>query len=76
MESRTLVAGPYRQRTPASLRNRVQDFRPRSATRHARRYTLGIGPQCGFASTAAGNPLAEADERAKLGLVVAAARAI
>jgi 5-methyltetrahydropteroyltriglutamate--homocysteine methyltransferase len=36
----------------------------------------GIGPQCGFASTAAGNPLSEADERAKLGLVVAAARAI
>jgi methionine synthase II (cobalamin-independent) len=37
---------------------------------------LGIGPQCGFASTAAGNPLTEADERAKLGLVVAAARSI
>ena len=37
---------------------------------------LGIGPQCGFASTAAGNPLTEADERAKLRLVVAAARAI
>jgi 5-methyltetrahydropteroyltriglutamate--homocysteine methyltransferase len=36
----------------------------------------GIGPQCGFASTAAGNPLSEADERAKLGLVVAAAPAI
>ena len=37
---------------------------------------LGIGPQCGFASTAAGNPLTEADEVAKLRLVVAAARAI
>jgi 5-methyltetrahydropteroyltriglutamate--homocysteine methyltransferase len=37
---------------------------------------LGIGPQCGFASTAAGNPLTEADEAAKLRLVVAAARAI
>ena len=37
---------------------------------------LGIGPQCGFASTAAGNPLTEADERAKLRLVVEAARAI
>jgi len=34
---------------------------------------LGLGPQCGFASTAAGNPLSEADERAKLGLVVEAA---
>jgi 5-methyltetrahydropteroyltriglutamate--homocysteine methyltransferase len=37
---------------------------------------LGLGPQCGFASTAAGNPLTEADERAKLSLIVEAARAI
>ena len=37
---------------------------------------LGIGPQCGFASTAAGNPLTEADQRAKLRLVADAARAI
>ena len=37
---------------------------------------LAIGPQCGFASSAAGNPLTEADERAKLRLVVEAARAI
>ena len=35
---------------------------------------LGIGPQCGFASTAAGNPLTEADERAKLRLLVDTAR--
>jgi 5-methyltetrahydropteroyltriglutamate--homocysteine methyltransferase len=37
---------------------------------------LGISPQCGFASTAAGNALTEADQRAKLGLAVSAARAI
>jgi 5-methyltetrahydropteroyltriglutamate--homocysteine methyltransferase len=37
---------------------------------------LGIGPQCGFASTAAGNPLGEDDQRAKLRLIVQAARAI
>lgn len=37
---------------------------------------LGIGPQCGFASTAAGNDLSEADETAKLRLAVLAARAI
>jgi 5-methyltetrahydropteroyltriglutamate--homocysteine methyltransferase len=36
----------------------------------------GIGPQCGFASTAAGNPLTEDDERAKLGLLVQAADAL
>jgi len=37
---------------------------------------LAIGPQCGFASTAAGNPLSEADQRAKLALAVRAAAEI
>jgi len=37
---------------------------------------LGVGPQCGFASTAAGNPLTETQERAKLRLLVDTARAI
>jgi 5-methyltetrahydropteroyltriglutamate--homocysteine methyltransferase len=37
---------------------------------------LAISPQCGFASTVAGNPLSEADERAKLRLVVQAAQKI
>jgi 5-methyltetrahydropteroyltriglutamate--homocysteine methyltransferase len=37
---------------------------------------LAISPQCGFASTMGGNPLTEADERAKLKLCVDTARAI
>jgi 5-methyltetrahydropteroyltriglutamate--homocysteine methyltransferase len=37
---------------------------------------LAISPQCGFASTIGGNPLTEADERAKLRLCVDAAREI
>jgi 5-methyltetrahydropteroyltriglutamate--homocysteine methyltransferase len=41
---------------------------------HATRYVplerLGLSPQCGFASTAAGNPLSEDDEKRKLALVV------
>lgn len=37
---------------------------------------LAISPQCGFASTVAGNPVTEADERAKLALVVKAAETI
>jgi 5-methyltetrahydropteroyltriglutamate--homocysteine methyltransferase len=36
----------------------------------------GIGPQCGFASTARGNPLSEEDELAKLSLLVEASRAL
>jgi 5-methyltetrahydropteroyltriglutamate--homocysteine methyltransferase len=37
---------------------------------------LAISPQCGFASTMGGNPVTEADERAKLRLCVDAGRAI
>ena len=37
---------------------------------------LAISPQCGFASTIGGNPVTEADERAKLRLCVEAGRAI
>jgi 5-methyltetrahydropteroyltriglutamate--homocysteine methyltransferase len=36
----------------------------------------GISPQCGFASTMGGNPVTEADQRAKLRLCVDAARRI
>ena len=37
---------------------------------------LAISPQCGFASTMGGNPVTEADQRAKLRLCVEAAHAI
>ena len=37
---------------------------------------LAISPQCGFASTMGGNPVTEADERAKLKLCVDAAKEI
>jgi 5-methyltetrahydropteroyltriglutamate--homocysteine methyltransferase len=46
------------------------------ATRYIDLDRLAISPQCGFASTVAGNPLTEDDERAKLALVVKAANAI
>jgi 5-methyltetrahydropteroyltriglutamate--homocysteine methyltransferase len=37
---------------------------------------LAVSPQCGFASTVAGNPITEADERAKLRRVVETAHAV
>ena len=46
------------------------------ATRYIDLDQLAISPQCGFASTVAGNPVSEADERAKLALVVNAAMTI
>jgi 5-methyltetrahydropteroyltriglutamate--homocysteine methyltransferase len=46
------------------------------AARYVDGARLAISPQCGFASTMGGNPVTEADERAKLKLCVDAARAI
>ncbi len=60
-----------RLETLDELRRRTDE-----ATKYIDLNRLGIGPQCGFASTAAGNSLTEDDERAKLRLVVEASRAI
>jgi 5-methyltetrahydropteroyltriglutamate--homocysteine methyltransferase len=54
-----------------ALRRRVDE-----AARHIDADRLALSPQCGFASTVAGNPVSEDDMRAKLALVVEAARAI
>jgi len=54
-----------------SLQRRVAD-----AAKYVDLDRLAISPQCGFASTVAGNPLSEADERAKLRLVVEMAAAV
>src|ERR1700738_4456695 len=71
-----IVLGLISSKTPSlegidALRHRVEE-----ATKHIALDQLAISPQCGFASTAAGNPLTEADQHAKLRLVVTAARAI
>ncbi|MCK9917722.1 5-methyltetrahydropteroyltriglutamate--homocysteine S-methyltransferase [Microbacteriaceae bacterium K1510] len=50
--------------------------RTQEATRYIDLDRLAISPQCGFASTVAGNPVTEADQRAKLALIVQAARTI
>jgi 5-methyltetrahydropteroyltriglutamate--homocysteine methyltransferase len=75
-DSKGVVLGLVSSKTPVlelmdDLKRRTED-----AARHIDLDRLAISPQCGFASTVAGNPLSEADERAKLRLVVEAARAI
>ena len=52
-----------------ALKRRVDE-----AARYIDLDRVAIGPQCGFASTVAGNPVTEDDERRKLSLVVEAAR--
>lgn len=57
--------------TVADLQRRVAE-----AEQYVDLDRLALSPQCGFASTVAGNPITEADERAKLARVVEASRAI
>jgi len=71
-----VVLGLISSKTPTlegldALKQRVTE-----AEHFIDRDRLALSPQCGFASTVAGNPLTEADERAKLALVVKAAEAI
>lgn len=56
---------------PAELRRRID-----AAAEVIDLDRLGIGPQCGFASTVAGNPVTASDQAAKLGLCVTTARTV
>jgi len=71
-----VVLGLVSSKTPVLESVDALKRRAEEASRYVDLDRLAIGPQCGFASTAAGNPLTEADERAKLRLVVEAAQAI
>ena len=75
-KSKGVVLGLVSTKTSAlenlsDLKRRAED-----AARYIELDRLAISPQCGFASTVAGNPLSETDERAKLALVVEAAKTI
>ena len=76
VKDKGVVLGLISSKTPtlesvADLKRRIEE-----AARYIDLDRLAISPQCGFASTVAGNPVTEADERVKLKLVVDAAAAI
>jgi 5-methyltetrahydropteroyltriglutamate--homocysteine methyltransferase len=71
-----VVLGLVSSKTPELERADGLQRRVADAARHIDLDRLAISPQCGFASTVAGNPLSEADQRAKLRLVVEVAQAI
>jgi 5-methyltetrahydropteroyltriglutamate--homocysteine methyltransferase len=75
-KSRGVVLGLISSKTPVLESMDVLKQRTQEATRYIDLDRLAIGPQCGFASTVAGNPLTETDEQAKLALIVEAAKAI
>ena len=71
-----VVLGLVSSKTPVLESIELLQQRAEEAAKHIELDRLAISPQCGFASSAAGNPLSQADERAKLRRVVDAARAI
>lgn len=76
MKNKGVVLGLVSTKTavlesPDTLKRRIEE-----AAKFMPLDNLAIGPQCGFASTVAGNPLTEADERAKLKLLVDTARSV
>ena len=75
-KNKGVVLGLISSKTPALESLDTLKRRTEEATQFIDLDRLAISPQCGFASTVAGNPITEADERAKLALVVQAANAI
>jgi 5-methyltetrahydropteroyltriglutamate--homocysteine methyltransferase len=71
-----VVLGLISSKTPQLESIDLLKRRTEEATKFIDLDRLAISPQCGFASTVAGNPVTEADERAKLQLVVQAAKSI
>ena len=71
-----VVLGLVSTKTPVLESLDQLKHRTEEATRYIDLDRLAISPQCGFASTVAGNPVTEGDERAKLALVVRAANSI
>jgi 5-methyltetrahydropteroyltriglutamate--homocysteine methyltransferase len=71
-----VVLGLVSSKTPQLEGMDVLRKRADEAARYVDSQHLAISPQCGFASTIGGNPVTEADERAKLKLCVDAARKI
>ncbi|HUQ24520.1 MAG TPA: 5-methyltetrahydropteroyltriglutamate--homocysteine S-methyltransferase [Burkholderiales bacterium] len=71
-----VVLGLVSSKTPHLEPKDLLKRRTEDAARYIDIANLAISPQCGFASTMGGNPVTEADERAKLRLCVDAAHAI
>jgi len=71
-----VVLGLVSSKTPQLETLDLLKKRTDEASKYIDASRLAISPQCGFASTMGGNPVTEADERAKLKLCVDAAKQI
>jgi 5-methyltetrahydropteroyltriglutamate--homocysteine methyltransferase len=71
-----VVLGLVSSKTPKLEPLEVLERRIEEAAKYIDLSRLAISPQCGFASTMGGNPVSEADERAKLRRCVETARRV
>jgi len=71
-----VVLGLVSSKTPQMEQSDVLRRRIEEAAKQVDLSRLAISPQCGFASTMGGNPMTEADQRAKLEWCVRAAQSI
>lgn len=76
VKDKGVVLGLISSKIPALESIEELKRRTEAAARYIDLDRLAISPQCGFASTVAGNPVTEADQRAKLKLAVDTAAAI
>ncbi len=76
VKGKGVVLGLISSKTPVLESLDALKRRTEEATQFIDLDRLAISPQCGFASTVAGNPVTEDDERKKLELEVQAAKAI
>ena len=74
VKGKGVVLGLISSKTPVLESLDTLKRRTEEATQFIDLDRLAISPQCGFASTVAGYPVTEADERRKLELEVAAVR--
>ena len=75
-KNKGVVLGLVSSKTPQLETYDVLARRTQEAAQFIALDRLALSPQCGFASTAAGNPLTEEDEFAKLRLIVEVSRKI
>jgi 5-methyltetrahydropteroyltriglutamate--homocysteine methyltransferase len=75
-EDRTVVLGLVTTKKPALEKADTLKRRIDEASRYVPLERLALSPQCGFASTEAGNALSESDQAAKLKLVADVARSV
>ncbi len=69
-DDKVVVLGLVSSKVPAVEQADYLEARIAEASKYIDRDRLAISPQCGFASTVAGNPVDETAEKAKLGTLV------